>query len=120
MRSTDTVLGIIHDRGSRQLPLEDLYRQLFNPHLYMTAYGKIYANNGALTPGAIMESTADGMSLEKIAAIIADLRAEKYRWTPVRRVYIPKANGKVRPLGIPMPRSHCTSFHDKSGCARGD
>ena len=34
MRNADTVLGIIHERGKQGLPLEDIYRQLYNPHLY--------------------------------------------------------------------------------------
>jgi hypothetical protein len=42
MRSAEQVLGIIQERGKRGLPLEDLYRQLYNPHLYLKAYGKIY------------------------------------------------------------------------------
>jgi group II intron reverse transcriptase/maturase len=100
MRSADTVLGIIRDRGRRGLPLEDVYRQLFNPALYLLAYGKIARNAGALTPGSTAE-TADGMSLQTIHAIIAALRQERYRWTPVRRVSIPKAGGKRRPLGLP-------------------
>ena len=101
MRDAETVLGIIHERGSRQLPLEDLYRQLYNPHLYLRAYGEIYANHGAMTPGILRESTADGMSVEFIQSIIADIRYERFKWTPARRVYIPKANGRKRPLGIP-------------------
>ncbi len=101
MRDATTVLGIIRDRGARGLPLEDVYRQLFNPALYLLAYGKISANAGALTPGATPE-TADGMSREKIQAIIDLLKYERYRWTPVRRVFVEKKNSlKKRPLGLP-------------------
>src|SRR6267154_1578696 len=65
------------------------------------AWGRIYANDGAMTPGACGE-TADGMSLAKIGHIIDALRHERYRFQPVRRVYIPKKNsGKKRPLGLP-------------------
>ena len=101
MRNAATILGIIRDRGKRGLPLEDIYRQLFNPQLYLLAYGRIYRNAGAMTPGTTAE-TVDGMSLEKIAAIIDALRQERYRWTPVRRIYIEKKHStKKRPLGIP-------------------
>ena len=101
MRTAEQVLAIIHDRGKRGLPLEDVYRQLYNPDLFLQAYGKIYRNTGAMTKGTTPE-TADGMSEEKIRGIIALLREEKYRWTPVRRVLIEKKNStKKRPLGIP-------------------
>ncbi|MGH9830133.1 MAG: reverse transcriptase/maturase family protein, partial [Blastocatellia bacterium] len=101
MRSAEQVLSIIQDRGKRGLPLANLYRQLYNPNLYLKAYGKIHRNAGALTPGATAE-TADGMAVSKIKAIIAALRQEHYRWTPVRRIYIEKAHStKLRPLGLP-------------------
>jgi group II intron reverse transcriptase/maturase len=100
MRNAETVLGIIQERGRRGLPLEDVYRQLFNRDLYLRAYGRIYRNDGAMTPGSTSE-TVDAMSLEKIDAMIDALRLERYRWTPVRRTYIPKKTGKMRPLGIP-------------------
>ncbi|MCA1703555.1 MAG: maturase, partial [Actinobacteria bacterium] len=100
MRTAEAVLGVIRVRGTRGLILEDVYRQLFNPDLYLRAYGRIYRNDGAMTPGATAE-TVDGMSREKIAAIIEQLRGERYRWTPVRRVYIPKKKGGSRPLGVP-------------------
>jgi group II intron reverse transcriptase/maturase len=100
MRNAETVLGIIQDRGKRGLILEDVYRQLFNPSLYLRAYGRIYRNDGAMTRGATAE-TVDGMSQEKTAAIIEQLRFERYRWTPARRVYIPKQKGGFRPLGMP-------------------
>ncbi len=100
MRTAVTVLSIIRDRGQRGLPVEGLYRQLYNPDLYLRAYAKLYPNKGAMTRGATTE-TVDGMSLEKIATIINALRDERYRWTPVRRTYIEKKNGKLRPLGMP-------------------
>src|SRR2546421_6948310 len=101
MRSAEQVLGIIQERGKCRLPLQDLYRQLYNPNLYLKAYGKIYRNAGAMTKGATME-TVDGMALSKIKAIIDALRFERYHWTPVRRIYIEKPHStKLRPLGLP-------------------
>ncbi len=100
MRDAATVLDVIRERGRRGLPLERLYRQLFNPQLFLLAYGRIYANKGSMTPGATPE-TVDGMSQAKIVAIIDVLRQERYRWRPVKRVFIPKKNGKRRPLGLP-------------------
>jgi retron-type reverse transcriptase len=100
MQSAETVLGVLRERGRRGLPLEELYRQLFNPQLYLLAYGRIYSNHGAMTPGATGE-TADGMSMGKIGRITDAMRHERYRFSPVRRVYIPKKNRKMRPLGLP-------------------
>ena len=100
MRNAGTVLGVLRERGKRRWPLERIYRLLYNPELYLLAYGRIYSNKGAMTPGVNGE-TADGMSVEKIERIIDALRHERYRFSPVRRVYIPKKNGKLRPLGMP-------------------
>src|SRR5450631_2862712 len=100
MQSAETVLGVLRDRGRRGLPCSELYRQMFNPSLYLLAYGKIYANQGAMTPGARAE-TADGMSEGKIHKIIEATRAERYRFSPARRIFIPKKYGKMRPLGLP-------------------
>ncbi len=101
MRTAETVLNIIRERGQQGLPLEGIYRLLYNPDLYLRAYAKLSSNAGAMTPGATTE-TVDGMSLEKINTIIEALRYERYRWTPVRRTYIPKKNRKLRPLGLPV------------------
>ncbi|MFI1361280.1 reverse transcriptase domain-containing protein [Streptomyces sp. NPDC020898] len=102
MQGAETVLGVIRERGRRGLPLERLYRQLFNKELFLVAYGRIYSNRGAMTPGVTAE-TVDGMSLAKIDAIIGALRSESYRWAPARRVYIPKKHSSSgrRPLGMP-------------------
>ena len=100
MRSSETVLGMLQDRGKRGLPMQDLYRQLYNPQLYLRAYARLYSNEGAMTKGTT-EETVDGMSLKKIFEIIELLKQEQFRWTPVRRTYIPKKNRKLRPLGLP-------------------
>src|SRR6266849_5455870 len=100
MQNAETVLDVLRERGRKGLPCEELYRQMFNKELYLKAYGRIYANHGAMTPGAASE-TADGMSEEKIDAIIEAMRHERYRFAPARRVLIPKRNGKMRPLGLP-------------------
>ncbi len=100
MQNAETVLGVLRERGRRDLTCNELYRQLFNPQLYLVAYGRLYSNKGAMTPGATTE-TVDGMSLGKIERIVDAVRHERYRFQPARRIYIPKKNGKKRPLGLP-------------------
>ena len=100
MQVAEVVLEVLRERGRKGLPCDELYRQMFNKDLYLLAYGNVYSNQGALTPGASRE-TADGMSEAEITRIIGLMRQEKYRFSPARRVYIPKKNGKLRPLGLP-------------------
>jgi group II intron reverse transcriptase/maturase len=100
MRTAETILNIIYDRGQKKQVIDQLYRQLYNQDLYIRAYGRIASNRGATTKGVDQE-TVDGMSLRKIEDIIVKVREERYRWSPVRRKSIPKANGKTRLLGIP-------------------
>ena len=101
MQTTETYLGLLQERGKKGLPLQRVYRQLFNRNLYLTAYGKIYRNAGAMTRGVTGE-TVDTTSLGKIDTIIEALRYERYHWKPAKRVYILKRNGKKRPLGLPV------------------
>jgi len=100
MQNADTIFAVMQERGRKGQSVERLYRMLFNPVLYLKAYAKLYPNKGAMTPGVTPE-TVDGMSRGKIENIIKALRSESYQWTPVRRVSIKKANGKLRPLGLP-------------------
>jgi group II intron reverse transcriptase/maturase len=100
MQKAAVVLGVLRERGREGLPCTQLYRQMFNRDLYLLAYGNIYSNSGAMTPGA-SEGTADGMSEDKIDQITGLMRHERYRFAPARRIYIPKKNGKLRPLGLP-------------------
>jgi retron-type reverse transcriptase len=108
MRTAETILNIIQDRGRRGLPLDDVYRQLYNPDMYLRAYAKLSKNDGAMTPGTT-EETVDGMSTEKIAKIIEAIRYERWQWKPVRRIEIPKRKGGKRPLGMPMACAYCLS-----------
>jgi len=87
MQEAGTVLEVLRERGRKGLPLTQLYRQMFNKNLYLLAYGNIYSNGGAMTPGA-SGGTADGMSEAAIGEIIGLMRFERYRFAPVRRVYI--------------------------------
>ena len=95
MRIADTILGLIRERGKKGLPLERVYKLLYNRNLYLIAYGKIYRNKGAMTHG-VTDETPDGMSLAKIDALIEALRYERFQWLPARRTYIPKKNGATR------------------------
>jgi hypothetical protein len=73
MQDAGTVLEVLRERGREGLPCDELYRQMFNKSLYLLAYGNIYSNQGAMTPGA-GDETADGMSEAKIDQIIALMR----------------------------------------------
>jgi len=93
-------LDIVHRCSLKGYPLEGIYRRIQDRDLFLLAYGNLYANKGALTPGVDPCDTVEGMSIPRIDNIIAKLKSNSYEWTPVRRTYIPKSGGK-RPLGVP-------------------
>jgi retron-type reverse transcriptase len=80
----------------------DLYRLLYRPELYEVAYERIKSKPGNLTAGSD-GTTLDGFSVRVITDLITSLRDESFRFRPARRILIPKAGGKLRPLGIPSP-----------------
>lgn len=71
--------------------------------LYKAAYNNIKSKPGYMTKGTD-GNTLDGMSLKLLEKLVEDIRSWKYECKPTRRVYIKKANGKMRPLGIPSTR----------------
>ncbi|MEC5261203.1 reverse transcriptase domain-containing protein [Bacillus amyloliquefaciens] len=106
MRSPDVVLNNLVSKSKEENYVFDrLYRNLYNPEFYLKAYAKIYAKPGNMTKGSDGK-TIDGFSHKRIDSLIDSLKNETYQPKPSRRVYIPKSNGKKRPLGIP-------SFDDK-------
>lgn len=106
MRNPENVLNSLQAHSAQSGYVFDrLYRNLFNREFFLLAYQNIYANQGNMTPGTDGK-TIDAMSLERIDRLIETLKDESYQPKPSRRTYIPKKNGKLRPLGIP-------SFDDK-------
>lgn len=106
MEKSERVLKALSDHSqSSDYKYERLYRYLFSEEMFAVAYQRIYAKQGNMTPETDGK-TIDEMSLERIERLIVSLKDESYQPHPARRVYIPKKNGKKRPLGIP-------SFEDK-------
>jgi group II intron reverse transcriptase/maturase len=106
MRNPAIVLNSLSEHSKNpNYRFERLYRNLFNEEMFYAAYQSIYAKQGQMTKGAD-GLTIDKMSIARITSIIDSLKNETYQPNPSRRVYIPKKNGKKRPLGIP-------SFNDK-------
>lgn len=106
MRNPEKVLNSLCQHNSDlTYKFERLYRILFNEEMYYVAYERIYAKPGNMTKG-VDGKTIDGFSTSKIKQLIDTLKDETYQPYPSKRTYIPKKNGKKRPLGIP-------SFVDK-------
>ncbi len=101
MRNSERVLNSLakHSKHSAY-KYERLYRVLFNEEMYYVAYQRIYAKPGNMTPGSDGK-TIDGMNLARIEKLIQSLKDESYQPQPSKRMYIPKKNGRIRPLGIP-------------------
>lgn len=106
MRNPEVILNTLSSHSKvEDYKYERIYRILFNEELFMLAYEKIKSKPGNMTPGTDGK-TIDGMTLKRITTLIDSLKDESYQPQPAKRVYIPKKNGKKRPLGIP-------SFEDK-------
>ena len=106
MRSPKNVLESLTSKAAnKDYHYKRLYRNLYNPAFFLLAYERIQAKPGNMTAGSDGK-TIDGMSMKRIETLIEKLKDFSYQPKPARRTYIPKANGKTRPLGIP-------AFNDK-------
>ena len=78
----------------------DLFRILNHNDLWITAYETLKGNKKSLTHGST-SVTMDEMSTNKINRLKAKVMDESYRFNPVKRAYIKKPDGKLRPLDMP-------------------
>lgn len=101
MRNPEIVLNTLSSHSKlSDYKYERIYRIFFNEEMFMLAYERIKSKQGNMTPGTDGQ-TIDGMTISRIGKIIESLKNESYSPKPAKRVYIPKKNGKKRPLGIP-------------------
>lgn len=101
MRNPKNVLESLTSKAANEdYHYKRLYRNLYNPEFFLLAYERIQAKPGNMTAGND-GNTIDGMSMKRIDSLIQRLKDFSYQPKPARRTYIPKANGKMRPLGIP-------------------
>lgn len=101
MNGNHKLLDTLNELGRNGKAVERLYARILDEELFIAAYVKLYSNQGATTVGVDPTDIIDGMSRQRIQNIIQRLRENRWQWKPVRRTYIPKRNGKTRPLGIP-------------------
>lgn len=103
MKSTMEILTKLQENSQKNHDeiFTRLYRYLLRPDIYFIAYQHLYSNKGAGTKG-VNDDTADRFSEQYVTAIIEALRTGSYEPKPVRRTYIQKKNGKLRPLGLPV------------------
>jgi hypothetical protein len=108
--STESHLGFpgllkleeLRKQSLNQVKLDNIYDLMLDYDLHVAAYEKVRKNKGSNTPG-VDGITLDGISISSIRETIKRLKDHTFKFKPSRREYIPKANGKLRPLGISSP-----------------
>ena len=107
MQNAELVLSMLNQKSQqdKNFKFRRLYRNLFNTDFYLNAYAKMSSKEGNMTKG-VDEKTIDGFSITKVNNLIEQIQYERFQPQSVQRKYIPKKDGKQRPLGIP-------TFEDK-------
>jgi hypothetical protein len=109
--SVQTSLQAIAEKASEQpgYRFRDLFR-LLNEEM-LTDSWRFIRKNAASGVDRVSAKEYEQNLEGNIHQLVEDLKRKRYRAKNVLRRYIPKGNGKLRPLGIPTWRSHCTSYN---------
>ena len=92
-------------KRSRNRRFHALYDRIFRPDMLWRAWREVRANGGSAGIDEVQRDDVERQGVTTfLQALEQDLRAGSYRPQPVRRVYIPKPDGRQRPLGIPTVR----------------
>lgn len=101
MQNPNVLLTILSQMAQKpDVRFDKLFQKLYNVELWLLAYQRIAPKPGNMTVG-VDGKTIDGAGHRQITHLIEELKASRYVPKPSRRISIPKANGKLRPLGIP-------------------
>jgi len=95
-------LDFIYAKSKEGRSFHGLWELAFNPITIVTAIHNIKSNKGAKTPGIDDQNINQYLQMphEELIELVIKT-AKNYYPKPVKRIYIPKSNGKMRPLGIP-------------------
>jgi len=110
-RSVQKLQTALHDKakGSPKFRFYAVYDKVYREDVMAFAYECCKANRGAAVVNGQTFEDIEAYGVQKwLDELAHELKSRTYQPQPVRRVYIPKPDGKQRPLGVPTVNANCT------------